>query len=325
MLKILFISPEAFGYYNKIIKGLNQAGYSVDWLHQIPSENPFVKGFIRLFPSLGEKLSNRYFNNNIEWNKSYDIVLVIKGEGLSSEMLEKLRKTNSAALFVFYNWDSFENSKSAIKKLRFFDTVKSFDSYNAKKMSNVELLPLFHSIDDKDARDMNSLDYSSFFAGTVHSNRFSKINELSKLIQSVSKKPSFLFFFYPSRLIFLVNKLFKKEFRDIPISSISFKKRTTEDLIDKMKSATVVVDICNENQHGLTMRTIEAVGLRKKLITNNKEIVNYPFYHCNNVLITEGLTSERLKEFLDCEYVHLNIDVYQDLYVENWVKKLIDA
>jgi hypothetical protein len=325
MKKVLLISPEAFGYYKHITKSLEDFDFTVDWLHQIPSENPFVKGFIRYFPSIGEIYSNSYFEKNINWDSDYQIVLVIKGEGLSTSMLAKLRSHFSNANFVFYNWDSFDNSKSALKKLSFFDIVKSFDNKDAETMQAVSLHPLFHCINEPPKHDtpVNSK-YASFFAGTIHSARFSKISNIAEQISLLTNKESYLFFFFPSVLIFYIKKLSSKEFRLIPKAKVSFEKKSTEQLVNTMRCSDVVIDICNSYQNGLTMRTIEAVGLRKKLVTNNNNITQYPFYHPNNVLLISEMTDVKLQWFLDTKYHEFPSVIYDDLHISRWLQLLIE-
>lgn len=324
MKKVLFISPEAFGYYKQIISMFNQQDSSVDWLHQIPSENPFIKGFIRYFPKIGERYSNKYFDSSIDWTVKYDIVLIIKGEGVSVQMLEKLRSHNSTAKFVFYNWDSFDNSKSALKKLKYFDVVKSFDSVDAENSDTVSLHPLFHCIEANSSQHIGeSNKYSSFFAGTIHSGRYSKISRIAAHISKFSDKKPYLFFFYPSVLIFYVKKIFDSQFRTIPYSQVSFEKRSTNALLEEMRCSKIVIDICNSAQNGLTMRTIEAVGLRKKIITNNQSILQYPFYHPHNVLLISELDDEKLEWFLNVDYYEMEAKIYDDLHISRWLQLLV--
>ena len=41
----------------------------------------------------------------------------------------------------------------------------------------------------------------------------------------------------------------------------------------------IILDIAHPHQKGLSFRPYEAMGLRKKLITTNKDITNYDFYN----------------------------------------------
>lgn len=63
-----------------------------------------------------------------------------------------------------------------------------------------------------------------------------------------------------------------------------------------------ILDIVVKNQMGLTYRAIEAMRLRKKLITTFKEIQNYDFYRRENIFIIGKDHLEWLPEFLNSPY-----------------------
>src|SRR5690606_39098696 len=54
------------------------------------------------------------------------------------------------------------------------------------------------------------------------------------------------------------------------------------------ENSKIVIDIAHANQKGLSMRPFEALGLKRKLITNNTDIKNYDFYNPNNIFIIEN-------------------------------------
>lgn len=324
MSKILFISPEAFGYYKKIMITLRSKGHQVHWLHQIPSESAFVKAFIRLFPHIGSLISNTYFNKSIAWQEDYDYVLVIKGEGLSHSILSKMRAVFRKAEFVFYNWDSLANSSSALTKLKYFDRSYSFDNVDCTKNTELTLLPLFYE-KLTEFNFVNQKKYEIFFAGTIHSDRFSIIKNIVDRL-AIPDDKRFLFFFYQSRTLFIIQKLFNKTFSAIPAELVSFKKKDPSELFEKMLNSNVVIDIANFKQNGLTMRSIEAIGAKCKLITNNVNIKSYSFYNENNIFIINDVYNidlVSLKIFFDKPYQYLSIDMYNDLEISNWVTTLV--
>ena len=52
-------------------------------------------------------------------------------------------------------------------------------------------------------------------------------------------------------------------------------------------------------QQGLTLRPLEALKYRRKLVTNYRPIVNENFYHPNNVfLIDDNLNLDGIEEFM---------------------------
>lgn len=84
------------------------------------------------------------------------------------------------------------------------------------------------------------------------------------------------------------------------------------DYLIKMKSNYCVLDLVQENQVGLTVRCIESLFMQKKLITNNKNIVNYDFYKLGNVLLLEDNYHE-ISNFLDSSF-----NVYPDELIDKY-------
>ncbi|NMO74826.1 hypothetical protein [Vibrio breoganii] len=72
--------------------------------------------------------------------------------------------------------------------------------------------------------------------------------------------------------------------------------------LDNVNECNIIVDIVQEGQSGYTMRTIESLLARKKLITNNKNVISEDFYDPNRILVLSGdesIDAERICEFLD--------------------------
>ncbi|CAJ1864126.1 hypothetical protein [Aeromonas veronii] len=82
------------------------------------------------------------------------------------------------------------------------------------------------------------------------------------------------------------------------------------DYLKKVSSHSGLIDFVQAGQSGVTLRALEALYLRKKLITNNHHIKEYDFYHPSNVLfIDESMDSEQLLSFLDSSFVDVSPDV----------------
>ena len=321
---ILFISPDAFGYYKNIKSTMELLGYEVDWHNHIPNSNSFVKGISRLFPSFVSVYSDSYFDKNILWGKSYDVVIVIKGESVSSKTLKKMREKFSGAEFIYYNWDSFSNVKDGLKKKKYFDKVSSFDPLDCENYPDIEHLPLFYLPEYSNISDLNTVKYKyiSFFIGTIHSERYEYIEKLSRELELSSGMKAFRYYFYANKLIFRINKIFSKAFRTVPISDVKFKPLLPKKIAGYLEESKLVIDICHSKQAGLTMRTIECLGMKKKLITNNRNVLNYDFYHQDNILlIDDELTIP--KDFINSPYHELPEALYSKYSIYNWTKTLL--
>jgi hypothetical protein len=143
--KILFFGPKTFGYENEIIREMELLGAQVTFHGQLPSEHPWCKAIFRLFPQYAWIYADRYFTS---WLKQYgpstcDIVFVVKGEGLSPNFLQHLKKRYPQSRMILHLWDSLVNCKHIEQKFPCFDSLSSFDPDDCKKMPQLKYRPLF--------------------------------------------------------------------------------------------------------------------------------------------------------------------------------------
>lgn len=66
-----------------------------------------------------------------------------------------------------------------------------------------------------------------------------------------------------------------------------------------------VLDIVKDGQTGQSMRFIEAMIAKKKIITNNKLVVNHELYDSNNVFILDEITFdyEKIVKFIESKFI----------------------
>ena len=62
-----------------------------------------------------------------------------------------------------------------------------------------------------------------------------------------------------------------------------------KEVIDIVKQSNCILEVVQEGQNGITLRTMEAVCYGKKLLTNNKNIVKYPFYDSKYISVFEDI------------------------------------
>lgn len=86
-----------------------------------------------------------------------------------------------------------------------------------------------------------------------------------------------------------------------------------EQVVENIKSSRCVVDIVTPAQKGLTLRPLEALFMRKKLITNFVDIKDYDFYNPDNIFILGVDSQEQLDKFIYSPYNH-EVDRYIDKY-----------
>lgn len=92
-----------------------------------------------------------------------------------------------------------------------------------------------------------------------------------------------------------------------------------EDALNMIRQSDCILEILQKKQSGMTLRTLEAVFLGKKLITNNKEIINSPIYFKNNIYIIDNNEQRTIKEFIQTPMMPIPSAVIDSFDIEHWI------
>ena len=90
-----------------------------------------------------------------------------------------------------------------------------------------------------------------------------------------------------------------------------------------IEESRTIIDIVQGGQEGLTMRVMESLFYKKKLITNNKNIVNYEFYNPKNIFIWGNDDQTNLYDFVNSEYQQIDENIIKYFSFNNWINKII--
>lgn len=323
--KILFFSAKAFGIPENIVKNFEEKGAHVDFFDERPANSFFVKAFIRINRKLIASYIDNYHNriiNSIK-NNRYDYIVFIKGESISRQNLKKLFSQHPEAKTIIYHWDSIANNKNALKLLPYFDKAFSFDRFDCKEF-NILFLPLFYYKEYSEiAKDCDKFKYDFLFVGTTHSDRYNFIKKITTQIIGFGGK-CYTYFFFQGKIMFYKYKWTHKEMKRVSINEFKFQPLNKKDLLDLYKKSKIVLDIQHPKQTGLTLRTIESLGAKRKLITTNSDIINYDFYNPNNILVVDRLDPKIPKDFVQSPYQEIDEHIYQKYSLNNWIETLLN-
>lgn len=318
--KVLLLSVQTFNYEKVIADKLRSYGAKVDYYDERPTNSLFAKGIIRLKRSLYQKKIDNYYKHLLKKVSSinYDYLFVIRGEVVPSFFLEQFREANPACKLLFYTWDSFTNHTHPITILKFFDKKFTFDSNDAAKY-DLSFRPLFY-IQEYEAirKQQDTVEFDLLFLGTAHSDRYKIGNEVIKWC-SLNNLSSFAYYYMHGRLVFLFKRFFDKTFEKFDYKKLSFKSLTASEIINLYTKSSVILDINHPGQNGLTMRTFEALGAGKKIITTNKEVVKYPFYDENNILVIDRENPVLNLQFFDRSFVSIDGELLEKMSLSGWV------
>lgn len=324
--RILLFCPK-FLRYDEVIKDeLERRGAKVSAYDERPSSKPLIKALIRLNPRLLEAFSRKYFLDILtkERNNDFDYIFIIKGEAISPMIIMLMKEFFIKSKLVFYSWDSLKNVKYTDTKIHLFDQAFSFDRDDCSEYQNVRYLPLFFSpLYDLSPESYHPKHVDLVFIASLHSDRYSV---LKRIFASVARiKPdfsAFSFLFYSSKLFFLLRKLVDRHFLGVPFSSVEWTPLSQEDVALKMESASIVIDINHPKQSGLTIRTIETLALKKKLITTNANIRYECFYNEANILIIDRDNPVITEDFIFSPYQEIDPAIISGYSIESWISNI---
>lgn len=96
-------------------------------------------------------------------------------------------------------------------------------------------------------------------------------------------------------------------------------------VIELISDSKCILDINNSGQYGLTLRPLEALFFKKKLITNNKNIVNTLLYKLNKdniYILSKKEIPAYLLNFINKPFSDNNYQILTNYYCfENWITR----
>ncbi|ACU92520.1 conserved hypothetical protein [Capnocytophaga ochracea DSM 7271] len=316
--KLLFIAPDYYGFNEVVLKGLKEysdcdVSYIVsnfkyqykNWGERI--YNFFLKTL--LGRNLKEKKKDEYIKEFIKFineSNDYDILLINAPYLLTNNQIEIALKKTKLSVVIF--WDSIEKIPMQKKYLEDFDIIYSFEpddcvKYHLKKITN-----FYFAESNNDSNNLYDVCYLATY------------DERIKVAERIFK-------YFDEHNISVKGKMFARRRQRLPKSIERIKE-----IIPFSKSykyyldSKIILDIAHPHQKGLSFRPYEAIGLRKKLITTNKDIVNYDFYNPNNIFVIEDIDNITIPlEFFKTDYQEIDIKLREKYHIKNWIHNIING
>ncbi|MFM0204986.1 hypothetical protein PQR53_34775 [Paraburkholderia fungorum] len=297
---VLLIAPLYFGYDQLLAQCLCDRGVKVDFLPDRPFDSSAGKAMIRLNRKLVLPYADRFYRSKVAdfARKSYDAIWIVQGEAISPILLKWLKREFPNTPIVWYLWDSFGNKPALLGNLAYFDSVFTFDPEDSSRF-DIGFQPLFFSPHYASIDENSAPTYDMCFIGTGHEDRFRVVQSLKAACPG---KSFFTFFYLQSPLLYCIRRSTDRNLFGTKPSDFSFKKMAQNDVKRIVSNSRAVIDIQHSAQRGLTMRTLEVLGARRKLITTNVEIRAYDFFDPDNIAVVDRHSPSIPLEFLERPY-----------------------
>jgi hypothetical protein len=315
--RILFIGIGFYDYETAIKRRLERFGASVTYFLEQPRwhQSAFLR---RLSAGLGIGIlasRERYQRRLLKLIASidFDYAFVIKGELLSEDFVAQLRAHNPRATFILYQWDSIRRTPSALRLRPYFNRALSFDRQDCQEHPDFVFRPLFYRDDAQNGEHPpTSLSYDLTFVGWFHSDRLDRLLAIESAFRARGLRVHF--YLYTGVGTYL-RHLVRGEHR-----LLHFRRLPFEHVSKIMAASKCVLDLPHADQNGLTMRAIETIGMRRKLVTTSSDIVNYDFYDRRNILSIRELKAAEIASFVAGDSVSVPENVLHKYSLDKWLE-----
>lgn len=322
MEKVLLISPRFFEYHFAICEGIRELGMELDWYDDLPNTKSVVRALGRLNSSFISVFARRYFERMLKCVEKtrYQKVILLRSMSFcfTEDMMQRLRSVQKDAEFILYLWDSAQNLSHLDWILKYFNRCFSFDPYDTTNSGRMCFLPLFYTKPYEEAAKRQEMPvYDCFYYGTAHPQKLTVINTMADKLRAIY--PNMLICHYmPSRFKYVYHKFSDRAYAGFRYSYFRTQKLSMAEMAEYVGKSHCVLDSPQGGQRGLTMRTLECIGAKRKLITANADIRNYDFYREENICIYEN-GFDFTSRFFTEPYKELPQYLYEKYSLRSWL------
>jgi hypothetical protein len=278
MSNCLLIFPQSFYSFSNYIKNhLTSIGYDVETSNDEFPDNTLGKIMGTLQMSIHTSISEKVITEKYVNGKTYDLILIFKGRGMSKSLIEKFKLISPKV--IAYNFDSFSYFKNAKSWYKSVNSYYTFDYKDAKDFC-LPIIELFSSLPL--STNKKEIKYSVSAIVRNHSNR---IKFIDNVLVGLNEKSTFVYIYEKNIISFAVN-FFKNPVLYIKYRKmIHFKTLSYDEYINVLNQSDFTIDYAHPKQTGITIRCFEASSCRTKTITNNAFVLNNSNFNSTNTIV----------------------------------------
>lgn len=311
MKKVLIIAPEYMGYMEKVADELRKyKNIDLTDIHipsyKYPSLSTKIKNFFlkKLGKDVKFEYREKYIKKHIQ-DQTFDFILIIRPDLFSLKTLKELK--NKTNYFKSYFFDGIYRFPKKIKLIPLFDEIFSFEPNDCKEFGFQFITNFIYEEEAKSTTSSN-IKYSIFNITSYDRKRFPILLKIAKVLKQQNQD-------------FKIIVKSKKNIKSFGLIDIIKNPIPLNGVKLFLKQSACMLDLGVTHKHkGLTFRVFEAMGLHKKIITNNPDIATYDFYNPENILIIDKNNISIPKEFLTSEYHEIPNNIYKKYTLQAWVK-----
>ncbi|TDQ11998.1 CgeB family protein [Pedobacter metabolipauper] len=312
--KVLFIGAKFYYFNEEIISKMKKYGAEVTFYYE---RNVSLKYGIakNIFPKYAAVLEDTHYKNIIKdvHGKPFDYLFVIRGYKMESWFIEELKRQSPGLKTIMYQWDSIYNWECDYRYLiPDFDVTKTFDYKDAADLG-LEYVPTFHTDEFKTAATQKPI-YDLFFFGGYSYTRYEFVKRFNAYAKERNIK---LKIHLAISLKYYLRERLSGNKLDLKL--LALRQLNKQEYFSLFNKSNIIVDYTNPAQTGITMRTLDALGAGKKVLTSNEYIKKEPGYNPEQVA-----TFDPANIHIDSEFLSHQTFPAQDYSIERWLNSIFD-
>lgn len=248
---------------------------------------------------------------------SIDYALFIRGDLYSPDVLDLVRRHVDKAM-VNYQWDSMQRYPAIFSTVDRFDRFLVFDPADWPSDQH-NFLPAtnFYFDDDLDYGPAATTNF--YFTGCHQPSRTDVVTTFARLAERSGWQLDFNIFWWDPRSVDRARQIYSGTNISILTTPLDFRRN-----LEQARRAAVLVDFVDNVHKGLSFRTFEALGYRKKLLTTNPDVRRYDFYHPDNIHVIEGNNFDGIAEFVRRPCHEIAPAIRKKYAFGNWIRYILD-
>ena len=244
------------------------------------------------------------------WKNPIDFALILRPDLLNDDVLKRIKEKSKKT--VGYQWDGFERYPQIRSKLHFFDDFFVFDEKDVNLEENRSLITNFYF--DHLLEGNQQIKSDVYFIGSHIANRMPKLLDVAVFLKNKNLKLDIN--------VVGSGRKYRENHSEMGVNFITapFDFQTNYQHIGETKA---VLDLLNDVHSGLSLRVFEALGFRKKLITDNLEIKKYDFYNPEKIFLLQERNWEDLPGFINAPYQSQPENNESKYSFKNWLHHIL--
>ncbi|MDR2285810.1 MAG: hypothetical protein LBE37_21535 [Sphingobacterium sp.] len=319
---IIFCAPSDFGFSDVIKQALQQEGFIVYDYPVADSRYRYKNIYERLQNTFRKVVFRDYsYKRKLKMSERKKLLLgkresvpnatyafIIRPDLFPFEFVSEIK--NKVDKMVGYQWDGLQRFPYIFEYINLFDRFFVFDAKDLKYKKG--LLPLTNFFIPKKIDFINKK--LVYFIASYDDYRVELMKKLNKV---------FIITDLERQLYFITNEA--KQHQNLLDAGLEIGRPLTyQENLKRVEQASLLIDIHAPVHAGLSFRVFEALNYNKKLITTNKGVRDYDFYHPNNIFIWDTENENDIIDFLKTDFVEIPKEIKNKYGFSNWINYVLD-